>query len=115
MEGNNLESKNTNTKSPLELAEYASLLLSVAGTVASALTQQAVLAAAPLSLSLILNLANRRRIQALPPLAAPAALLAEPSPLTTDTPSHAVADLVRIQEQSFLFATPRHQSSRNGR
>jgi hypothetical protein len=47
----------------LQLLEYVTVLGSVAGTVAAFVTKQAVLAAAPMSASLFLNLINRRRIE----------------------------------------------------
>jgi chromosome segregation ATPase len=47
----------------LQVAEYASVAASAVGVVASALSQQVVYAAAPLSLSLCLNLVNRRRFE----------------------------------------------------
>jgi tetratricopeptide (TPR) repeat protein/predicted nucleic acid-binding Zn-ribbon protein len=50
-------------KSLLDIAEYISLVGAIAGTAAAAVTQQAVLAAAPVSLSLALNMANRRKLE----------------------------------------------------
>ncbi|MBD2097233.1 hypothetical protein H6F90_19210 [Trichocoleus sp. FACHB-591] len=47
----------------LQKAEYASLLTSAIGTVAAAVSQQVVFAAAPLSMSLALNVLNRERFQ----------------------------------------------------
>ncbi|MBD1865699.1 MULTISPECIES: phospholipase D-like domain-containing protein [Trichocoleus] len=47
----------------LQRAEYASLLTSAIGTVAAAVSQQVVFAAAPLSMSLALNVLNRERFQ----------------------------------------------------
>ncbi|MEP0872984.1 phospholipase D-like domain-containing protein [Trichocoleus desertorum AS-A10] len=47
----------------LQRAEYASLLTSAIGTVAAAVSQQVVFAAAPLSMSLALNTLNRERLQ----------------------------------------------------
>ncbi|MCT7988095.1 tetratricopeptide repeat protein [Laspinema olomoucense] len=49
-------------RSWLEILEYLSVAGSVAGSVAAIATQQIVYAATPLSLSVILNLANRRRL-----------------------------------------------------
>lgn len=45
----------------LEITEYVSVLSSVCGTVATAVTQQAVYAAAPIAITLGLNLLNRER------------------------------------------------------
>lgn len=45
----------------LEITEYVSVVSSVCGTVAAAVTQQAVYAAAPITLTLGLNLLNRQR------------------------------------------------------
>ncbi|WP_017718485.1 tetratricopeptide repeat protein [Kamptonema formosum] len=50
-------------KSWLDIAEYLSLAGAIAGTAAAAATQQVVLAAAPVSLSLALNMANRRKLE----------------------------------------------------
>ncbi|MGV0023960.1 hypothetical protein [Phormidesmis priestleyi] len=47
----------------LRVAEYTSTAASVVGVVVSALSQQVVYAAAPLSLSVCLNLVNRRRFE----------------------------------------------------
>lgn len=47
----------------LQVAEYTSTVASVVGVVISALSQQVVYAAAPLSLSLCLNLVNRQRFE----------------------------------------------------
>jgi tetratricopeptide (TPR) repeat protein len=47
----------------LDLAEYASLVGLGVGSVASLVSQQAILASAPLSLLVLLNLANRRRFE----------------------------------------------------
>lgn len=47
----------------LKFAEYASLAASVVGTIASATSQQIVYAAAPITVSLALNLANRQRFE----------------------------------------------------
>ena len=47
----------------LQVAEYTSTAASMVGVVVSALSQQMVYAAAPLSLSLCLNLVNRRRFE----------------------------------------------------
>ncbi len=49
-------------RSWLEILEYLSVAGSVAGSVAAIATQQIVYAATPLSLSVVLNLANRRRL-----------------------------------------------------
>lgn len=48
----------------LEIAESASLIASAAGTICAALFNQAVFAAAPLTLALSLNFINRQRLQA---------------------------------------------------
>ena len=50
-------------KSFLDIAEYISLVGAIAGTAAAAATQQVLLAAAPVSVSLALNMANRRKLQ----------------------------------------------------
>ncbi|HTL90157.1 MAG TPA: hypothetical protein VL134_12215 [Leptolyngbya sp.] len=47
----------------LKVSEYTSAAVSVIGVVVSAVTQQAIYATAPLSLSLCLNLVNRRRFE----------------------------------------------------
>jgi hypothetical protein len=47
----------------LNVVEYTSTAASVVGVVISALSQQAIYAAAPLSLSLCLNLVNRQRFE----------------------------------------------------
>lgn len=52
----------------LEILEYLSVAGSVAGSVAAIATQQIVYAATPLSLSVVLNLANRRRLAPEPSL-----------------------------------------------
>jgi tetratricopeptide (TPR) repeat protein len=52
-------------KSWLDIAEYISLAGAIAGTAAAAVTQQAVLAAAPVSVALGLNLVNRRKLEQL--------------------------------------------------
>jgi hypothetical protein len=52
---------NEQTQHWLKRAEWVSVSAAVVGTVASGVSQQAILATAPLSLSLVLNLANRRR------------------------------------------------------
>lgn len=48
----------------LEIAESASLIASAAGTICAAIFNQAVFAAAPLTLALSLNFINRQRLQA---------------------------------------------------
>jgi hypothetical protein len=48
----------------LEIAESASLIASAAGTICAALFNQAVFAAAPLTVALSLNFINRQRLQA---------------------------------------------------
>ncbi|HEY9838245.1 MAG TPA: tetratricopeptide repeat protein [Vampirovibrionales bacterium] len=55
-------------RSWLEILEYLSVAGSVAGSVAAIATQQIVYAATPLSLSVVLNLANRRRLAQEPSL-----------------------------------------------
>lgn len=50
-------------KSWLDIAEYISLAGAIAGTAAAAATQHAVLAAAPVSVALGLNLVNRRKLE----------------------------------------------------
>jgi hypothetical protein len=47
----------------LKFVEYSALAASVAGTIASATSQQIVYAAAPITVSLALNLANRQRFE----------------------------------------------------
>ncbi|QIZ72449.1 tetratricopeptide repeat protein [Oxynema aestuarii] len=61
-----------NKRSWLDIAEYLSVAGSVVGSGVAVASQQTVLfaAAAPISLSLILNLANRRRLQLSQPAAA---------------------------------------------
>ena len=54
---------NKNVK--LQIVEYLSAALAIAGTVATAVTSQAVYAAAPLTLSVVLNLFNRRQLDQL--------------------------------------------------
>lgn len=58
----------------LELAEYASVAGSALGTLAAAISQQFVFAAAPLTLAVSLNLINRSRIAQQPQLPEPAAI-----------------------------------------
>ncbi len=48
----------------LEIAESASLIASAAGTICAAILNQAIFAAAPLTLALSLNFINRQRLQA---------------------------------------------------
>ncbi|MBW4679079.1 MAG: hypothetical protein KME19_03055 [Microcoleus vaginatus WJT46-NPBG5] len=50
----------------LEIAEYLSIAGSAVGTVVAVASQQVVYAATPISLSLLLNLLNRRRLENLP-------------------------------------------------
>ncbi|MDF0554870.1 hypothetical protein [Kamptonema sp. UHCC 0994] len=52
-----------NQRNWLELAEYASVAGSAIGTLAAALSGQLIYAAAPLTLALSLNLANRQRFE----------------------------------------------------
>jgi len=56
-------SRRTQRSQLLQVAEYTSTAASVVGVVISALSQQVVYVAAPLSLSLCLNLVNRRRFE----------------------------------------------------
>ncbi|MBD1939203.1 hypothetical protein [Microcoleus sp. FACHB-68] len=58
----------------LELAEYASVAGSAVGTLAAAVSQQFVFAAAPLTLAVSLNLLNRSRMAQQPRLPEPAAI-----------------------------------------
>jgi hypothetical protein len=60
---NPFSARRTQRSQRLKVAEYTSTAVSVVGVVVSALSQQAVYAAAPLSLSLCLNLVNRRRFE----------------------------------------------------
>jgi hypothetical protein len=57
--------KVTNKNDGLEIVEYVSALGAVVGTIAAVVSQQAIYAAAPLSLSIVLNLINRRRLDQL--------------------------------------------------
>lgn len=54
---------NLNHRSWAERAEYASIFATAMGSAASAAFQQAALAMAPLSVSLLLNLANRSKLE----------------------------------------------------
>lgn len=60
---NPLSARRTQRSQLLNVVEYTSTAASVVGVVISALSQQAIYAAAPLSLSLCLNLVNRRRFE----------------------------------------------------
>jgi hypothetical protein len=60
MEGNNQQTSGVGFSGVLE---YLALAASVGGTAATVVTKQAVWAAAPLSLALLCNLVNRRRIE----------------------------------------------------
>jgi hypothetical protein len=53
----------SNSSKFLKFAEYASLTASVIGSIASAVSQQVFYAAAPLTVSLALNLADRQRLE----------------------------------------------------
>lgn len=55
-----------NQRQWLEIAEYLSIAGSAVGTVVAVASQQVVYAATPISLSLLLNLLNRRRLENLP-------------------------------------------------
>lgn len=65
MEDSNQLTQNGASNRALNSLEYASLAAAVAGTIASVITQQVVFAAAPLSLSVFLNLMNRNRMDRL--------------------------------------------------
>ena len=60
---NLFSARRTQRSHPLKIAEYTSTAASVVGVVVSALSQQVVYAAAPLSLSLCLGLVNRRQFE----------------------------------------------------
>ena len=60
---NPFSARRTQRSQLLNVVEYTSTAASVVGVVISALSQQAIYAAAPLSLSLCLNLVNRRRFE----------------------------------------------------
>ena len=60
---NLFSARRTQRSHPLKIAEYTSTAASVVGVVVSALWQQVVYAAAPLSLSLCLGLVNRRQFE----------------------------------------------------
>ena len=60
---NPFSARRTQRSQLLQVAEYTSTAASIVGVVVSALSQQVVYAAAPLSLSLCLNLVNRRRFE----------------------------------------------------
>lgn len=60
---NQSPSRSTQRSQFLQVAEYTSAAASVVGVVVSAVSQQVVYAAAPLSLSVCLNLVNRRRFE----------------------------------------------------
>jgi len=60
---NLFSARRTQRSQLLNVVEYTSTAASVVGVVISALSQQAIYAAAPLSLSLCLNLVNRRRFE----------------------------------------------------
>ena len=60
---NPFSARRTQRSRLLNVVEYTSTAASVVGVVISALSQQAIYAAAPLSLSLCLNLVNRRRFE----------------------------------------------------
>jgi tetratricopeptide (TPR) repeat protein len=60
---NQFPSRRTQRSQLLQVAEYTSTAASVVGVVVSALSQQVVYAAAPISLSLCLNLVNRQRFE----------------------------------------------------
>ena len=51
-----------NNRHWVEIVEYISVAASVVGTAVAAVSQQAIYAAAPVSLSLVLNLINRSRL-----------------------------------------------------
>ncbi len=55
--------RKTGDRSWLDIAEYASLAGSVAGSIAAVASQQVVYAAAPLTLAMSLSLTNRQRLQ----------------------------------------------------
>lgn len=55
--------RKTNERNWLNIAEYVSIASSLAGSVAAVASQQVVYAAAPLTLAMSLNLANRQRLQ----------------------------------------------------
>jgi hypothetical protein len=63
MEDKHQQPEAGSSSSPLHILEYAAVAASVAGTAAAVATKQVVFAAAPLSLALFLNLANRRRME----------------------------------------------------
>jgi hypothetical protein len=63
MEDKHQQPEAGSSSSPLQILEYAAVAASVAGTAAAVATKQVVFAAAPLSLALFLNLANRRRME----------------------------------------------------
>ena len=60
---NPFSARQTRRSQLLNVVEYTSTAASVVGVVISALSQQAIYATAPLSLSLCLNLVNRRRFE----------------------------------------------------
>lgn len=61
----NQPSENVSSSSPLDWLEYLALIGSVAGTVAVIAGKSVALAATPLSLAILINFANRRRIDQL--------------------------------------------------
>jgi chromosome segregation ATPase len=65
MEKRNQPSENVPSSSPLDWLEYLALIGSVVGTAAVAAGQSIVLAATPLSLAVLVNFANRRRVDQL--------------------------------------------------
>lgn len=65
MDKNTQSSEGVASKSPLDLLEYVALIGSVAGSAAAIATQSIAYAATPLSLAVLVNFANRRRIDQL--------------------------------------------------